>query len=407
MNDKLVERLESLSEELAKSWDSYSYIKSTANYYWKNQKKFFKSSDVANNLMATNQELNWLRQYWIIKTYDDICYLKWWRDKSLNLLEESRILIPSSNPEIDNNIKTLIDNVCGFKQENIDYLHRAILYKYHNLNDFTTPCIVLYGKGGSGKGTLMSLFWTIFWEPNIMSNLWQRDLTWAFDTYKWQKLVVEFAEITTNNTNSDMKILNKLKNIIWAERITINEKWVQAYQIDNIAWFFISSNSNQPLQLDDKDKGNRRFTIFRSTSKLNNWELVNKVIRDKTKVQNYLAWLYKTFPEVLEYKKLDALDNQDKRDLEDRSQNSANDFWEWLEDTYPEYTWKKTIKEINTMINEFCLNNDLIEQDFIKYFWKNSRYLKKKIRIGDKTFYWVDIPIKEILTVKDVEEIFK
>jgi hypothetical protein len=34
----------------------------------------------------------------------------------------------------------------------------------------------------------------------------------------------------------------------------VNEKGIQPYQIENIAWFFISSNSNKPLQLDDKDK---------------------------------------------------------------------------------------------------------------------------------------------------------
>jgi hypothetical protein len=50
----------------------------------------------------------------------------------------------------------------------------------------------------------------------------------------------------------------------------VNEKGVRQYQTDNIAWFFISSNSNKPLQLDDKDKGNRRFTIIKSNSSLTN-----------------------------------------------------------------------------------------------------------------------------------------
>jgi hypothetical protein len=36
--------------------------------------------------------------------------------------------------------------------------------------------------------------------------------------------VVEFAELATNNTYNDIKVLNKLKNIIGAEKITVNEK---------------------------------------------------------------------------------------------------------------------------------------------------------------------------------------
>jgi hypothetical protein len=47
-------------------------------------------------------------------------------------------------------------------------------------------------------------------------------------------------------------------------------------------------------------------------------------------VSNYLAWLLETYKEVKNYKKLEALDNEDKRDLEERSQNEANNFWEWL-----------------------------------------------------------------------------
>ena len=72
-NEKFAERLESLSEEL---FDTYCYIKSVAKYYWKEKKRFFRPADVANNIMATNKELNGLRAYGIIHTYDDICYYK-------------------------------------------------------------------------------------------------------------------------------------------------------------------------------------------------------------------------------------------------------------------------------------------------------------------------------------------
>lgn len=112
---------------------------------------------------------------------------------------------------------------------------------------------------------------------------------------------------------------------------------MRQYQIDNIAWFFISSNSNKPLQLDDKDKGNRRFTIFKSNSSLSNGEQINKTIRDTEIVAEYITWLLYTFPEIKDYKKLAPLDNEDKRELEDRGMNEANQFWEWLSENYPEY----------------------------------------------------------------------
>jgi len=387
-SEKEKERLEEIASELS---DTYIYVKSVAKYYWKEQKKFFSPRDVSNNIMCTNNELNWLRLNEVINTFDNICYYYWWREWCYNLLNEWDILQPSSTPILDSNIKTLIDTVCGFKNENIEYLHKAILYKYLNLNDFTIPAIVLYGAWWSWKWTLISLLSTILWNQNVLSNLWQQDLTSSFDTYKGQKLVVEFAEISTNNTNWDLRILNKLKNIIGAEKITVNEKWVQVYQIDNIAWFFISSNSNKPLQLDDRDKGNRRFTIIRSITKLKNWKSINKAIRNKEVVSNYLAWLLGKYPKVVDYKNLDALDNEDKRELEERSQSEANQFWEWMEENFPN-CWKYLTKiEVELYIELYCDEHEISQLDFMKYFWHNSKYPKKKIRIWKKTYYWVQL----------------
>jgi hypothetical protein len=58
------------------------------------------------------------------------------------LLDENSILKPSNNPILNGDIKHLIENVAGYKAENIEYLHKAILYKHANLNDFTIPCVV-------------------------------------------------------------------------------------------------------------------------------------------------------------------------------------------------------------------------------------------------------------------------
>jgi len=258
-------------KELSINWETYIYIKDQAKYFWVEKNKFFRPNDVSNNLMLKWEDLKNFRIKWEIKTYDDIVYLSWGCDKSFNLLDESLILKPSSNPILHWEIKKLIDNVCWNKKENIDYLHKIILYKYLNLNDYTIPCIVLYWVWWSGKGTLMSLFGTIYWEVNVLANLWQRDLIWAFDTYKGGKLIVEFAEVITNNTSTDKWVLNKLKNIIWADKINVNEKWIQAYQINNIAQFFISSNSDRPIQLDEKEKWNRRFVVIKSMTSLSNW----------------------------------------------------------------------------------------------------------------------------------------
>jgi hypothetical protein len=37
--------------------------------------------------------------------------------------------------------------------------------------------------------------------------------------------------------------------------------------------------------------------------------------------------------------------------------------------------------EVEDYINKYCFENNLDEKEFLKYFWNNSRYSKKKIRI--------------------------
>lgn len=373
------------------SLETYVYIKVLCKFYRKEQRKFFSPAEVCSNLMCSQKELNERRQEWRIKTYDNICYSASNKPNHLNLLDDRDILKPSDFPKLDEGIKHLIENLCGYNQENIDYLHKAILYKYENLDDFTIPCIILYWKWWSWKWTLISLLATIFWENNIMANLWQRELQSQFDTYKGQKLVVEFAEVIAHNTHSDKMILNKLKNIIWAQKLTVNEKWVKQYQIENSAWFFISSNSNIPLRLDDKDKWNRRFSVIKSNSSLKNWEEINKKVKDKEIVRDYLAWLYANYWEIYEYMKFPTLENNDKKDLEDRTQDESNNFWEWVLENYKDFKGKKTCTEIWVLINMFCIENNIDEKEFTRFFWWNSRFPKKKIRIWDKTSYGVNI----------------
>lgn len=386
--EERIERLEKLASNIS---DTYYYIKYVARFLWKEVNKYYTSSDAARNLSCSTKELDELRESDVIETYDNVCYLKWGKDGCLNLLDESLILKPSNTPILDENIKHLIENLCWNKKENIDWLYKTILFKYTHLNDFTIPCVVFFGKWWSGKGTFMSLLSTIFGEENVMSNLWQRDLTSQFDTYKWQKLAIEFAEVITSNTWIDKKILNKLKNIIWAEKLTINEKWIQAYQIENIAWVFISSNSDMPILLDDKDKGNRRFTIIKSDSSLKNWKEINEIIKDKSIVSNFLSWLFKEYSEVTNYESIQALDNDDKKDLEDRSQDDANFFWEWFHEKFPDRKWKILKTEIEEEVRQFCFDNNINSEQFLKFFWKKSKYPKKKIKFWKIWLYWVYI----------------
>lgn len=286
--------------------ETLAYVKRISKFYWIQERMFLSPAEAANNLMMSVKELNQLRKDWLIEDYTGITYKVGGEKWCLNLLDESQILKPSKNryPHIHKDIETLLLNVCWWDRNNFNYLNMAILYKYSNTNDHNVPAIILWGVGWSWKWTLISLLGTIFWENNVLANLWERELNSQFDTFKGQHIIVEYAEVSASNTNMDKRTLNKLKNMVCSPSIIVNEKGVKTYKANSIAWYFISSNSNKPLQLDDKDKGNRRFSVLKSIKKLENWEQINKTIRNKEIVADYLAWLPKAYPEVLNFKNL-------------------------------------------------------------------------------------------------------
>ena len=394
-------------EESCSYKEQYVYIKSTSRYFWLEQRVFLNKWDAAENLNITPAKLRKLRKDWEILDYDKICYKVWWEKFAYNLLDESKLLSPSHIPIIEYEIENLINNVCGHKAENIDWLHKAILYKVINPNDVHIPAVILYWQWGSWKWTLMKLLAIIFWEENVLDNLQQHDLTSNFNSFKWDKLIVEFAEVSSQNNHLDTWITNKLKNFIWADKITVHEKNMKAYSVENICWFFISSNSIKPIQLDDSSVWNRRFTVIKSESKLENTRKVYEVINDKEKVSNYLAWLLNKYPEVKYYHKLTPLDNQDKKDLEEISKPESNKFWIWVEENNPSFIWKKSLEDIEPLFDIYCNENLINLILFKKYFWNTSIYQKKKIRLGKTTTYWVDIPEnKDSVTEEFIKNLF-
>jgi hypothetical protein len=58
---------------------------------------------------------------------------------------------------IHEELEFLIRNICGDNDENVEWLEKAILYKYTHINDSIVPAVVFHGAGGSGKGLFIKM----------------------------------------------------------------------------------------------------------------------------------------------------------------------------------------------------------------------------------------------------------
>jgi hypothetical protein len=51
------------------------------------------------------------------------------------------------DPIIPEGISILINNFCGYNPQNIEWMHRAILYKMTHINDCRVPAVISHGEG--------------------------------------------------------------------------------------------------------------------------------------------------------------------------------------------------------------------------------------------------------------------
>lgn len=153
---------------------------------------------------------------------------------------------------------------------------------------------------------------------------------------------------------------------------------------------------------------------MKSIKKLTDGESINNTIRNKEIVANYITRLYENYSEVIDYKNIEALDNEDKKEVEELSKDESNAFWDRVIQNHVDMftpDWKITLDNIHPLQDKYCLLMWLKEFEFTKYFWKNSRYIKKRVRIGSNLFYGIQVPQHEWekmrpITIKDIHDIF-
>ena len=396
--DKLLKTAHPIYEDNISDYKyDFVFLRSTLEYYDIKYKKIQQTASVAAMLWKTTKELAAMVNSGMIRTYEDICYKYGWQKWYYNTMDEDSIIVDTKDtePKLHPHIKKLIDNVWWHKKKNIDWIHQSILYKLTHINDPYVPALILYGEWASGKWSLLNLLSKIFWEKNMLTGLWQRDLAGNFDAYQWSKLIVEFKEVSSGSTFQDKRITDRIKWIINERYITINAKFQNPRQIENIARFHLSSNHSNPLQLDSKHSWNRRFTIIKTGWKLDHnlaREMNEVTFNNKQSIREYIARLYDTYPNVLNMEVFPALDNEEKQALEHNCEESSNVFFERFESNYPSII-RITNKEKNKLLKKYCFE-EWEDYDDVKFkqknfdLWLSHKYEKKRVKVRWKTIRW-------------------
>ena len=376
----------------------FLYLRNPLEYFDKEQWCIVSKEKIMNHVWVTWKELFNMRRDKQISELIDTCYWYGWREWYHNIMDEEEILCDpwTAEPKLHPHIKALIDNIWRGKKENIDWLHKAVLFKLTHVNNVHVPAVVLFWAGWSGKWTWVNFLSHLFGQSNTLKWLKQKDLEGTHDSFAGDKLIVEFHELSSQNTAQDKKMLDRMKSMIWEEWITVRRMYRDTEPVRNIAWFQMSSNHKVPIQLDSKHSGNRRFTIIKTWDRLDaNMAIqMNKTtFKDREIMLEYVAWLYATFPDVPKMTSFPALENEDKRMLEDTTEWVWNLFFEWVELKYP-HIWKISNGQKKILLEAYRSETDDEEYGDPKYKTKNfdnslsHKYEKKSVKIDWITTRW-------------------
>lgn len=350
---------------------------------------FIKNHILADFVGVKPWDLRELRENQKIPIYEGVCYYDWGRKGYYNLLDRRDILTPSKTPAIHEDIFELITNLCNNKEINYMWLLEAIAYKYTHLNDPYIGAIVFHGMGSTWKGLLLKLLSTIFWEDNIQIGLNQDSMDSSFSVYSGGKLIVEYKEISVDGTRQGKKNLNKLKSIIMEDKIMVRKMHRDAFPVDNIALFIMSSNEAKPLQLDNSHTGNRRFNIIATWQKIPQarWKEIEQTITNVEHVRNFLAYLMEEFPDIQKQQNIRQLNNKDKRDVEDLSDSPANKFFKWMEEKFPDvkhFTIQDREDRLGIYRSEVWEDSYTMDNEYKPSYFNNWLSVRYKLNVVNK-----------------------
>lgn len=380
------------------------YIRSQSSFYDTTIMKYVSMQEAVMNTWIKANDLIEMRINGQIPMYYDLCYKYWGKPYHYNTLLEDSILKPSNNPVLHEDIKKFIENLAWWKKEDYEWIYKAILYKHSHINDVLVPALVITSEQWVGKGTFINFTASIFWQENTLYWLRTQELLSDKDWYSGNKIIVDLDEIEAWNHKEAKQISAKLKSMIFKNPMPCRVMRKDFKNVDNIAWFIISSNDTKPILLDSWL--NRRYMVVEWWHSIDNvdifWEnfwsrLNEEVIKNPEIMSDFLAWLYQEYPEVPKMTRFHPIENDSKKLLEDISKSSTHKFFEWLQEKYPNIL-RISNREKDVLVEEYRIE---MQEEWFDYEYKyNKRYFNndlpryvktKKIRVRDKSVNWYEI----------------
>ena len=323
---------------------------------------------------------------------DDKYQLNTWRGFKIADCDDED-LCPIKNRNYFDEFKQFVHNLFPVEIE-ANYIISRYAYRIQNPSLKTKICFVIYGPEGIGKSTLIETIYSIFGEYGIQLQS-AKQLYKDHSTVEKEKLLVCVNEVggVTNFENSET-----LKTRVTENKLHINPKGIQAYDIDNFADYDMTTNNVNVIKNSDESK--RRW--FQAECSCYYCDDEKFFIDYYKYIVNNPYALKKIYEGLLEWKCQDYVENCDfqkckpitKISLEVREANRCKFIYfltDFLKDTTEDET-KINNKELFILFSEWCNENNIkLDCNTIQFGIKISKIGKTiEAKIKNKKGIWKD-----------------
>ena len=259
------------------------------------------------------------------KPEDTLLFIE--NDKTyFNIYKKSKLLLEDVS-QYDNfdNINSLILNLVGDEEEEYLYFCKWLAWKIQNPLKRLPTAIIFQGEQGTGKTKFCELVLKPIFE-NSFCEIGQANINQEYNDYMVGKEIIVANEVIHNDNK--YLVPDKLKNYVTDEYISINRKFKDTtYQKNYSQWIFVTNNK-VPIKI---DKGDRRYTVFKSKKLINGKKLITDLINNHdNEIRGFLNYLLNL--DVILEEVLEPLHNAAKDDIIKYSNSSIDDFLDELKE---------------------------------------------------------------------------
>jgi hypothetical protein len=268
-------------------------------------------------------------------------------------------------------INRLLENLIPEKDERdyfINWLAGILQTREKMMTSF-----VFIGRQGAGKGVFLSRILKPLFGDDQTIQVEDEQLKSSFNGWIKNVAFIAFNEVAHDNRGRN-SLNSKIKSIITDPSITINEKNIRTYQLDNNINCIFYSNDRVPLLVERSD---RRFTIMETGGNLANikwFEAQASFKKFKKELPQFAQYLWNV--EVDMTKANNPLENDMKKVLISAGQNRWEEFSHHLKDGDGEW-FEEFTQDIGDLY-EFDSKNKVLQYKSINFeeIAKNGKIAK-------------------------------